>query len=163
MLLAYRAAQANPSFGTEDTVTLSATVRPGGADGGAALLTASWNFASSEGGGPDWLVITGTKATLRLTVADTSTPLEVVSRSGTQKIEFDTPRHIQQPMIQTVVRAWPGLEVSPVMHIPAPLSTMRPPPPKKPQVFFGGGFDEGSCPPCPVHAAGQPHRRERRV
>ena len=99
-------------------MTLSAVVRPGGPDGGAALLTASWNFASSEGGGPDWLVITGTKATLRITVADTSTPLEVVSREGTQKIEFDTPHHIQLPMIQTVVRAWPGLEVPPVMHQP---------------------------------------------
>ena len=94
-------------------MTLSAVVRPDGAAGGTALLTASWNFASSEGGQPDWLVITGTKGTLRLTVADTNTPLELITCEGTQRIEFDPPSSIQQPMIQTVVRAWLRLEVWP--------------------------------------------------
>ena len=79
-------------------------------------LVASWNFAAGDGAAqPDYITITGTKGTLRVTAMDCAAPLRLDLQDGgmaavaaaaaqgvpVAQLEFAAPEHVGQPLEQT--------------------------------------------------------------
>ena len=67
---------------------------------GGAVGTASWNFASSVR--EDLIAIHGTAGTLRLTTFGND-PVVLETGAGPESFYLPNPRHIQQPLVQTIV------------------------------------------------------------
>ena len=83
----------------EDTVAMSFEVAPG------VPCVASWNFAQHKR--TDALEIRGTEGAIKLAVFG-ETPIEVEDDRGLDAIEVANPRHIQQPLIQSIVNELRG-------------------------------------------------------
>lgn len=67
------------------------------------LFNGFWCFASALMLKKDHCVITGSKGTIRFSIFDPA-PLTVVTANEEQNFYFDTLPHVQQPMIESVVR-----------------------------------------------------------
>jgi predicted dehydrogenase len=84
----------------EDNVVLSFSTRSG------ALGVAQWNFASAVRA--DEIVITGDAGEVRLATFGDG-PIEVRTGAHVEKLDLPNPRHIQMPMIASVVADLRGL------------------------------------------------------
>jgi 1,5-anhydro-D-fructose reductase (1,5-anhydro-D-mannitol-forming) len=67
--------------------------------------TGSWNFSSSEL--VDLIAITGQKGMLCLSTFG-DTPVELRTGAGVERFELPNPRHIHQPLVQSIVSALHG-------------------------------------------------------
>jgi predicted dehydrogenase len=83
---------------------------------GGALGTGSWNFASRVS--EDLIAITGTDGEVRLSTF-AAEPVEWHTKDGVERFDLPNPRHIQQPLIQTVVDALHGRGVCPSTGVSA--------------------------------------------
>ena len=83
----------------EDRVVLSFRTASG------ALGSASWNFVSQAS--EDLIRIQGTSGELRLSTFGNE-PVELSTQDGVERFDLPNPRHIQQPLIETVVGALEG-------------------------------------------------------
>jgi predicted dehydrogenase len=103
-------------FGPLENVTGNATnqVAPGDVEDHVELRfeTASgargsgvWNFSSQTS--TDLITVVGSLGTLRLSTFGNS-PVELETRAGSEAFALPNPRHIQQPLIQTIVDALEG-------------------------------------------------------
>jgi predicted dehydrogenase len=89
-----QAANLASPYDVEDNVVMQFRT-PGG-----ALGTASWNFASATR--EDLIMISGSEGTLHLSTFGNE-PVVLEARTGTESFDLPNPRHIQQPLIQTIV------------------------------------------------------------
>lgn len=81
-------------YDAEDAVAMTFTTVDG------ALGAATWNFAA--GFHEDIIEITGTTGRIALSTF-ANEPVRVLSGSGEESFDISNPRHIQQPLIQTIV------------------------------------------------------------
>jgi predicted dehydrogenase len=96
-----RAYNTASAYAVEDAVTITARTTTG------APVSCTWNFAATYTQ-PDEIIITGTKAQLRVTACDINPPLKLLTKNADggvdeQLLEFDPPAAVQQPLIQLVV------------------------------------------------------------
>ncbi len=105
-----RAANLASPHDVEDRVILQFRTAAG------ALGTGSWNFAShiSE----DLMRITGTEGEVRLSTF-AAEPVEWHTKDGVERFDLPNPRHIQHPLIQTVVDALHGRGACPSTGVSA--------------------------------------------
>jgi 1,5-anhydro-D-fructose reductase (1,5-anhydro-D-mannitol-forming) len=89
-----RAHNAGSPCEVEDGVTLTFTTLAGARGSG------SWDFAADSA--DDRIVLTGSRGTLRLTTFGDE-PLELETPAGREAFALPNPKHIQQPLIQTIV------------------------------------------------------------
>lgn len=71
------------------------------------LGTGAWTFSSVKEAEEDQIVITGTAGEVRFSTFVFS-PLAWVTSSGTQFYDFEKPKHIQQPLIESIVQELRG-------------------------------------------------------
>ncbi|MDF2439692.1 MAG: hypothetical protein JWN98_676 [Abditibacteriota bacterium] len=90
-------------YDVEDGVALS--FRAGGAIG-----TASWNFAAAHA--EDLIIIEGTQGRLQLSTFGQE-PLRLETAGGEETFAGENPRHVQAPLIQTIVNDLRGLGTCP--------------------------------------------------
>ncbi len=62
-----------------------------------------WCFTAAEQGSSDRIEIVGTGGKINFASFDSDAPVLLENEAGLQKFQFTTPRHVQQPLIQTVV------------------------------------------------------------
>ncbi len=65
--------------------------------------TGSWCFTSSDASAVDQTIIVGSRGQITYPTFDGSHVVLETDRNGTERFEFDLPKHIQQPLIQSVV------------------------------------------------------------
>ena len=70
------------------------------------VFTGSWNFAVSEQDGLDECTIVGSKGSIRFPTFGNKVLLK--ARDGKEEFTFEHPKHIQQPMIDAVVKYFRG-------------------------------------------------------
>jgi predicted dehydrogenase len=92
------AANVAAAYAVEDSVAM--TFRAGG-----ALGTGAWNFASAAAA--DRIQIAGTEGRVTLSTFGDE-PVELQTAAGRETFALPNPRHIQQPLIQTIVDALRG-------------------------------------------------------
>lgn len=97
LTLVAASAQRRPDapYTVEDAVDLTFT-----AHNGAVTGRGIWNFAADRRA--DEITLTGTRGTLRLSVFGDE-PLRLETAAGIETFSLPNPRHIQQPMIQSIV------------------------------------------------------------
>ena len=93
------AANLGSPYEVEDSVSMRFKVRSG------ASGTAHWNFASEAD--VDQIVIKGERGEVRLSTFGRE-PVELRTEGGVERYEIVNPLHIEQPMIETVVRDLQG-------------------------------------------------------
>jgi predicted dehydrogenase len=91
-------------YDVEDSVAMTFSL-PGG-----ALGTASWNFASATT--EDIIEIRGTEAVVRLSTFG-SEPVRIDTGAGTELLDLPNPKHIQLPLIRTIVSQLNGTGACP--------------------------------------------------
>lgn len=89
-----RAVNTGSQVPVEDAVVLQFKTSAG------ALGSAQWNFAAARR--CDEILITGDEAEL-WTPSFEDLPVEIRSSQGTERIEYPYPRHVQQPLVQSIV------------------------------------------------------------
>ena len=75
-------------------------------------FSGSWSFAVAENATEDYCEIIGNKGSLRFPFFKNPV-LEIKDNDGTERIEFENPPHIQQPMIEAVVQYFLGEQENP--------------------------------------------------
>lgn len=88
------ASNAASPYDVEDSVAMNFRLSSGG------LGTASWNFAGHET--EDIIEITGTDGRISLSVFGNE-PVQLKSVKGDESFDLPNPKHIQQPLIQTII------------------------------------------------------------
>lgn len=94
----------------EDRVSLRFTTR-GGASG-----TGTWNFSSDQR--DDVIDIEGSQGSVRCSTFGDG-PLELEGTGGSERIDLPNPRHIQRPLIQTIVDSLRGQGTCPSTGVSA--------------------------------------------
>jgi predicted dehydrogenase len=69
---------------------------------GGIPCTGTWNFMSSPQNEIDSLLITGTKGQINASTFGNKT-IEIRTGNSIDKIHFEPPQHIQQPLVQTII------------------------------------------------------------
>jgi predicted dehydrogenase len=75
---------------------------------GNILFNGSWNFAASTNEVKDECIITGTTGSIHFSFFADIKKVTVHNKEGEKVYRFDTPAHIQQPMIDAVVKYFRG-------------------------------------------------------
>ncbi|MBD1426764.1 Gfo/Idh/MocA family protein [Sphingobacterium arenae] len=71
------------------------------------LGNGTWTFSSISEAEQDQIIITGTNGEIRFSTFDFS-PIAWITPSGTQFFDFKKPQHIQQPLIESIVKELRG-------------------------------------------------------
>ncbi|HLT86658.1 MAG TPA: Gfo/Idh/MocA family oxidoreductase [Sphingobacterium sp.] len=71
------------------------------------LGTGAWTFSSVKEAEEDQIIITGTAGEIRFSTFDFS-PIAWITPSGTQFYDFEKPKHIQKPLIESIVQELRG-------------------------------------------------------
>lgn len=74
---------------------------------GNTVLQGAWGFSVAECASQDFCEIVGDKGMIRFSFFRKST-IELTTEQGTEVLEFEYPAHIQQPMIESVVKYFRG-------------------------------------------------------
>lgn len=90
------AANLGKLYSAEDTVAVSFLFESG------VLGTASWSFVTTPKAAVDSIEIVGTRGKITFSTFE-FTPIVLQNDEGTQSFDFEKPKHIQQPLIQTIV------------------------------------------------------------
>lgn len=98
-------------YHTEDTVTANFKFESG------ALGTGIWSFVTESKSNIDSVEILGTKGKVQFAVFD-FTPIQLTTHAGVEEFTLENPKHIQQPLIQTIVD-----ELNGKATCPSPAST----------------------------------------
>jgi len=75
---------------------------------GNILFNGCWNFASPANEAKDECIITGTTGSIHFSFFSNIETVVVYDKDGAQTHHFQTPKHIQQPMIEAVVKYFQG-------------------------------------------------------
>lgn len=96
------------AYGADDAVTAQLQFP------GNILFTGNWNFTVADNQAHDQCDIIGDRGAIRFSFFDTA-PLVIHTSEGVETISFPPLQHVQQPMIEAVVRHFSG-------HAPNPCS-----------------------------------------
>ncbi len=87
------------------------------------LGTGSWCFTGSPCSAYDRIEIVGALGRLHFSTFDHTVPIHVETDSGVESIPFESPKHIQQPLLETVVAALRGTGSCPSTGVSAARTT----------------------------------------